>query len=120
MRLIITIIPKNYRDYKWYHWVGVLFLSSVLIALMLNFDEKKPSSSSQGNSVTIDPRLPGLISQLKGSEDPQKYMDLAICYESMYKLATRTDEWKLDDEEFQETRVQQKQFRYLYRSALNI
>ena len=97
-----SFIPKSYKDYKWYHWVGGLFLVAIMLGGLLSETEDK---KVEGAKSANDPRLPQLIAQLRQSDNPQRYMELAICYESMYRLMTRTDDYKLDLDELKKTRV---------------
>lgn len=62
---------------------------------------KNVNSMAAGESSS----LPQLIAQLKKSDDPQKYMELSICFESMYQLMTRRDRWALDASELKKIDV---------------
>jgi hypothetical protein len=79
-----------------------IFATFTLISCS-NGDENK----SKNEALTSNLRLASLVSELKQSDNPQKYMDMGICYEAMYKLMTRSDDYKLNLEELNQTKVVQ-------------
>lgn len=58
-----------------------------------------PSSSDnkQDGIATLKPRA--LFSGLRDADNPQKYFELGVCFESLRQLSRRGDNWKLDSTE---------------------
>jgi len=45
------LIPANYRDYKWYHWLGIAITSLLLVVITESCEDNKRVNNKEGSST---------------------------------------------------------------------